>query len=193
VKRAKDSAPEFARELLKQASANRAKLHSNGRKGRTASVANMLGGMAVCRRLDCCPNRNGKTTRRQFLWDFTWLKCKGGDANTIVRCELVVESEWNRPVKSILSDFRKLLIAKSKFKLCIYQLRSKVSSGEEVRGKTETLLASYEDHRSGEHYFLLEIDRRKRIKDGGVPKPRLFHWSPASDGRAIDPRFKAWS
>jgi len=110
--------------------------------------------------------------RRELLCDFVWLR---RHKRQFKRAELVAECEWANQVKAILFDFRKLMLMKCSLKLCVYQIKKQKPEGTAkiYLREFEKVLAHYTDHRSNEHYFLLELDRKQE-------KPNLYVWRAGS-------------
>src|SRR5712691_5740392 len=69
----------------------------------------------------------------------------------------------------------------------IYQIRRAASDGaeERLRDEIRAALCEYEEHRLGEHYFLLELNRREEAKGTTV-----YHFEVPTDGRVPNVEFQ---
>jgi len=166
------NARDFANDLLAKVGTKRHKLCKPGVGDRTKLIKGILHAMANKRKLTFYPYVTDARGSRELLCDFVWLRRPKG---RLERAELVAECEWANSIKSILFDFRKLMLIKSDLKLCIYQIKKLMPEGTEhgYLRRFEGVLAKYKDHRRNEHYFLLELNRKEEM-------PMLYFWRSGS-------------
>ena len=68
--------------------------------------------------------------RGEWLYDMTWIR-EGSDGE-LVDAPLVLESEWNRD--GVSDDFRKLLVARSRYRVMVLAAYDRVRAQEVVDG-----------------------------------------------------------
>ena len=108
----------------------------------TGIIKGILSGMARERSLvsRCCPDN------RDLLLDLVWM-----DAST-KKCELAVESELGITTE-VAEDLEKLLYVKSRVRLMICD----PWPDTHLENTIGTVLRGYGDHRSGDHYLVLNL------------------------------------
>jgi hypothetical protein len=185
VRELSGDAREFADDLLAKVKAKQRKLCEPGAGNRTKLIKSILHVMAKKHKFMFHPYLVDTRKRREFLCDFVWLRWPKRQPMRLEQVGLVAECEWSNRIGSILFDFRKLMLMKSSLKLCVYQIKKQKSKGtaETYLRKFEEALGHYTDHRRGEHYFLLELDRKEE-------KPNLYFWRAGSGHRDRRPHFR---
>ena len=93
-----------------------------------------------------------------WLFDLSWYSASSPDGK-LLDVPLVLESEWDKSYKFIRFDFEKLLIAKSKFKVMIFQ-----ASGQTIIDYFKELeqgIRTYQGGSLGEIYLLACFNEEK--------------------------------
>jgi hypothetical protein len=97
----------------------------------------------------------GEHFEPEWLYDLCWCS-NSPDNQKLLNVTLVLESEWRMKHEEIKRDFEKLLIAKAKFKVFVFQAK-----GQNVAKRFKELeqgIHTYQDGSLGEVYLLACYD-----------------------------------
>ena len=89
-----------------------------------------------------------------WLYDLCWYECTREDQ--FLNMPLALESEWKRGYADIKYDFEKLLVAKAKIKVMIFQASG--ASAVEYLDRLERGIRVYQGGSAGEVYLLACFD-----------------------------------
>jgi len=155
-------------------------VYGKDRKARTAAVFNIL--RTAAKDYGLVPYPDKAEHRRQLLCDFMWVE------KPFRRLVLAAECEWNigKRKRALLKDFRKLMLVRARIRLFIDQLppKSRSYAPRRIRRRLAKELGMFHDHRRGDHYLLLEIDRRPKVR-----RIHGFYYQVGNDGRITKPTF----
>ena len=93
-----------------------------------------------------------------WLFDLCWYSSTAPDGK-LLDMPLALESEWDVKYEGIKYDFEKLLIAKSKFKVLVFQARGQTAT--DYYKEFEQGIRTYQGGSSGEIYLLACFDEDK--------------------------------
>jgi hypothetical protein len=174
---------ELGRTLIKRFGQEGPGLFRKGRKvrkDRTATVFKILRRLAGEYGLDFYPSESRR--RKELLCDFM------GVAKPFMRVVLAAECEWNigKKNRALVKDFKKLMLVRAWIRLFVYQIRPASGSNEpaSIRNSLANVLGKFHDHRRGDRYLLLEIDRRPEVR-----RIHGFYCQVGNDGRITKPTF----
>jgi hypothetical protein len=91
----------------------------------------------------------------EWLYDLCWYRSSEPEGR-LLEVPLVLESEWDFKYKGIKYDFEKLLIAKSKFKVMVFQASGPTMA--QYFKELEQGVRAYQGQRDGEIYLLACYD-----------------------------------
>jgi hypothetical protein len=86
----------------------------------------------------------------EWLFDLCWYSC--APDGKLLEMPLVLESEWDAKYEGIKYDFEKLLIAKSTFKVLVFQATGQTAT--DYFNKFEQGIRTFQGGSSGEVYLL---------------------------------------
>ena len=91
-----------------------------------------------------------------WLFDLCWFSTTDTSDQKLLNMTLAMESELNKKYSEIKYDFEKLLIAKSKFKILVFQAKGQTIT--DYFKKVEQSIRTYQSGSSGEIYLLACYD-----------------------------------
>lgn len=104
----------------------------------------------------CASGTKKKDRWEEWLYDVTWFKNNKKD-EYIAYFPLVLECEW-RDEKEISYDFEKLLLARARHRVMIFQEERKKSNAQEIIEKLKEEARRFKDSQSGDRYFFAGWD-----------------------------------
>jgi len=120
-------------------------------------LGTLLSGSEFLEKNWLCFPTDPNTPKGEFLVDLVWWRAREGAA-------LVVESEWLPKLHAILTDFDKICVIKSPFKLMIYNTVPTGPTSAEVKEKFQEHLSEYKQHIEGVTYIFLEFMPNERAQ-----------------------------
>jgi hypothetical protein len=94
-----------------------------------------------------------------WLFDLCWYSSSPAPDGKLINMPLALESEWDVKYAGIKYDFEKLLIAKSKFKVLVFQAKDQTVT--DYFNEFEQGIRAYQGGSAGEIYLLACFDENK--------------------------------
>ncbi|MFA6107410.1 MAG: hypothetical protein WDA75_01445 [Candidatus Latescibacterota bacterium] len=115
--------------IMRELDATTSRLHQDGENQNGAWTTAILGNLTCLGRNQdppyfvCCSTPDSDCG--EWLYDLCWLVSspwmKRPDWSMVQQVHLVVECEWGQTVDEVTYDFQKLLLARSRYKVMVYQ------------------------------------------------------------------------
>ena len=94
-----------------------------------------------------------------WLFDLCWYSSSPAPDGKLINMPLALESEWDVKYAGIKYDFEKLLIAKSKFKVLVFQAKDQTVT--EYFKEFEQGIRAYQGGKCGRDLFISLLRRKK--------------------------------